>query len=98
MTDEEIVSEGERAVLRYSRNEKVIECVMTRLKALSVAISLLDKRWRVVGGDEDLERIAELLEGRDLRQDVQDLKNAVAQRPALRDQLGAHGQGHMARD
>ena len=98
MTGEEMVSEGERAVLRYSRNEKVIECVMTRLKALGAAIDLLGKRWRVLGAGEDLERIAELLEGRDLRQDVQDLKNAFAQRPALNDQLRAHGQGHMARE
>ncbi len=85
-------------MLRYSRNEKVIECVMARLKALGVAVQLLDTRWRVVGADEDLERIAEILEGRDLRQDIRDLKNVFAQRSALEDQLRTHGQGHMARD
>lgn len=98
MTDEDMISEGERAVLRYSRNEKVIECVMSRLKALGAAVAMIEPRSRATGGDAEVEQIRELLGGRDLRQDVEDLKDALAQRPALRDQLSAHGHGHMVRD
>ncbi len=48
--------------------------------------------------DDHVGQIAERLEGRDLKREVDDLKGALAQRRALREQLLAHGQGHMLRD
>ena len=96
MTVDDMVSESERIVLSFSRNEETIQCVMARLNSLSVAIQTLD-RWPVFGADKDCDRIAEILEGRDIREDVSDLQNALAQRPVLVEQLRAHGLSQITR-
>ena len=96
MTEDDMVCESERIVLSFSRNEETIKCVMARLNSLSVAIQTLD-RWPIFGADKDCGRIAEILEGRDIREDMSDLGNALARRPVLVEQLRAHGLSHITR-
>ena len=96
MTEDDMVSERERIVLSFSRNEETIQCVMARLNSLSVAIQALNRR-PIFGADKDCGRIAEILEGRDIREDVNDLQDALAQRPVLVEQLRAHGLSHIKR-
>ena len=97
MTEEEMTTEAERVLVRYSRNEKVILCLMSRLADVREGIEEVARIAPTAPAEAECDRLLEALTGRETMKDVHDLKAALARRENLKVDMVAHGYGHMLR-
>lgn len=97
MTDEEMVAEGERVLLQYARNEKRIVCLSGRLSEISKALGKFADASQGNQANGDRQTVLYALGERDLRADVNQLADAIAEREDLKSKMTAHGYAHMIR-
>lgn len=97
MTDEELATEADRILIRYARNERVIECIEGRLTEIVGALMKFAHVGPTDRGGEEHEAWLEARKGYDLEGKIAALHAARAQRLDLVKQMEANGLTHMLR-
>ena len=97
MTDEEINSDADRNLVRYARNEKIIDCLLGRLSNVSRTFASFIEATRTSQAKGERSRAMEALEGYDLQEDIGKLGIALLERERLEVQMENHGFSHMIR-
>ena len=98
MTDEEINSDADLNLVRYARNEKMIDCHLGRLSNVSQAFASFIEATRTSQAREERARAMAALEGDDLREDIGKLGQALLERERLEGHMENHGFSHMIRN
>ena len=98
MTDDDIKADGERNLLAYARNEKVINCLLGRFSGVASAFSALGEAATGKGlADAEALNAMTAVQGYDLCADIGRLRAALRERERLEPLLQQHGHDHMIR-
>ena len=97
MTEEEIKADADRALVRYARNEKVIDCLLGRFSSASQAFAALGKAADSGAADAECSHAMETINGYDFSGDLGRLRACLQGREELERQMINHGYAHMIR-
>lgn len=97
MTEEEMLTESDRVLRRYARNEKTILCLVSRFADIREGIVEMERVAPTGSAEAACDQLIQALTGRHMMQDINDLKAALEARERLKGEMSAHGHGHMLR-
>ena len=91
MTNEEMIAEADRALVKYARNEKTIVCLLERLLKIARSFDRIATELDLESCQHSLQELG----GHNLHDDVKRLEAAFSERGGMEADLLSHGYHHM---
>ena len=95
MTNEDMVAEAQRAMLKYAHNEKVIICLSDKFAEIAQSLRKLSQAADRNQANESRKKAIDAIGDRDLVSDANRLAEAISDREDLESKITRHGYAHM---